>query len=158
MKILITGGAGFIGSHLAEHCSAEGWGVTVLDDLSNGQVENLALLSGGVQFTFRLGTIFNRELVDELVRSCDVVFHLAAAVGVRLIMNSPTSSILTNFEGLQSYWGPLKDIESASSSPQALKSMVRVPAYPSVRMATWCSEPRIKSAGVTLAAKQWTST
>ena len=101
MKILITGGAGFIGSHLAERLVGEGHTVTVLDDLSTGRRENLAALAGSNSLHFTEGTILDHDLVDELVADTDVIFHLAAAVGVKLIMDQPSRSILTNINGTE---------------------------------------------------------
>ena len=101
MNILITGGAGFIGSHLAELCLREGWSVSVLDDLSTGSFENIAHLKGLPKFEYTIDTVFNAPLVAELVDCCDVVFHLAAAVGVRLIVDSPVRTIETNVHGTE---------------------------------------------------------
>jgi UDP-glucose 4-epimerase len=101
MKVLITGGAGFIGSHLAERLVADGHSVTVLDDLSTGRIENLAALQRSATFRFVQGTILDAALVDDLVGAADVVFHLAAAVGVKLIMDEPSRSILTNINGTE---------------------------------------------------------
>lgn len=106
MRILITGGAGFIGSHLAERLLAEGHHVAVLDDLSTGQLSNL---DGPRQyqdrFSFTEGTILDRDLVGRMVDEADAVFHLAAAVGVRLILEEPSRSILTNVEGTERVLG-----------------------------------------------------
>lgn len=101
MKILITGGAGFIGSHLAERLVAEGHHVTVLDDLSTGRRENLSSLSGSNSLEFIEGTILDEDTVSRLVAQSDLVFHLAAAVGVQLIMDKPSQSILTNVTGTE---------------------------------------------------------
>src|ERR1019366_3662826 len=101
MKALITGGAGFIGSHLAERCLREGWSVSVLDDLSTGSFENIAHLKGRPDFEYTIDTVFNAPLVAELVDCCDIVFHLAAAVGVRLIVDSPVKTIETNVHGTE---------------------------------------------------------
>jgi UDP-glucose 4-epimerase len=101
MNILITGGAGFIGSHLAERCLREGWSVSVLDDLSTGSFENIAHLKGLSRFKYTIDTVFNAPLVAELVDGCDIVFHLAAAVGVRLIVDSPVRTIETNVHGTE---------------------------------------------------------
>ncbi|WP_320178751.1 NAD-dependent epimerase/dehydratase family protein [Roseovarius pacificus] len=101
MHILVTGGAGFIGSHLAERLILDGHTVTVLDDLSTGQLSNLAALTGQRGFKFVEGTILDRSLVAKLVEPADVVFHLAAAVGVKLIMDEPSRSILTNVAGTE---------------------------------------------------------
>lgn len=102
MNVLITGGAGFIGSHLAERCLREGWTVAVVDDLSTGSFENIAHLKGQKRFSYTIDTILNTPLIAELVDSCDIVFHLAAAVGVRLIMDSPVRAMETNVLGTES--------------------------------------------------------
>lgn len=101
MKILITGGAGFIGSHLSERLVAEGHSVTVLDDLSTGRRENLAALAGSNRFRLVEGSILDAGLVQRLTDECETVFHLAAAVGVKLIMDEPSRSILTNINGTE---------------------------------------------------------
>ncbi len=101
MRILITGGAGFIGSHLAERLIGDGNRVTALDDLSTGQLKNLKSLEDNADFTFVKGNILDRILVQDLVDQADVVFHLAAAVGVKLIMEEPSRSILTNVTGTE---------------------------------------------------------
>jgi UDP-glucose 4-epimerase len=96
MRCLITGGAGFIGSHLAEALQQEMSVVTVLDDLSTGSVENIQHLRGNPNFHLVIDTMMNRPLLAELVDQSDVIFHLAAAVGVRLIIESPVRTIETN--------------------------------------------------------------
>jgi len=101
MRILITGGAGFIGSHLAERLVAEGHRVTALDDLSTGRIKNLATLEGNPNFAFVKGDILDEEITRQLVQQADAVFHMAAAVGVKLIMNEPSRSILTNVRGTE---------------------------------------------------------
>ena len=101
MQVLITGGAGFIGSHLAERLVAEGHAVSVLDDLSTGRRENLAALEGRADFRFVQGSILDKALVERMVGEADLVFHLAAAVGVKLIMDAPGRSILTNVGGTE---------------------------------------------------------
>lgn len=99
MHYLITGGAGFIGSHLADRLIAEGQKVTVLDNLSTGKHENLKQLDGNHNFDLVVGTILNEYLVDKLVERCDAIFHLAAAVGVELVVNYPLESLGTNIKG-----------------------------------------------------------
>ena len=99
MKTLITGGAGFIGSHLAETLVQRGDDVTILDNLSTGRYENIAHLDGRSNVHVVTGTILNESLVDKLVERCDVVFHLAAAVGVELIIKQPLASMTTNIKG-----------------------------------------------------------
>ena len=101
MHILVTGGAGFIGSHLSERLIRDGHTVTVLDDLSTGQMSNLTALTDQPGFDFVEGSILNRALVAKLVKPAEVVFHLAAAVGVKLIMDEPSRSILTNVAGTE---------------------------------------------------------
>lgn len=96
---LITGGAGFIGSHLAEKLIGEGSRVIVLDDLSSGRVENLAALVGRAEFTFAEGSVMDRRLLGDLVARADVVFHLAATVGVLNIIRSPVETITNNIDG-----------------------------------------------------------
>jgi UDP-glucose 4-epimerase len=99
MKVLITGGAGFIGSHLAERLLARGDEVHLLDDLSTGSIENILLIKSHPNLTYHIDTIRNYRLTAELVDMCDIVYHLAAAVGVRLIVESPVSTIETNIRG-----------------------------------------------------------
>ena len=101
MNVLITGGAGFIGSHLAERCLAEGWRVSVLDDLSTGAMENIAHLKAQPDFSYCINSIFCEPLVAELVDRADAVFHLAEAVGVKLIMDNPVRTIETNVLGTE---------------------------------------------------------
>lgn len=99
MHYLITGGAGFIGSHLAERLLNEGHTVTVLDNLSTGKYENVSHLDGNSKFQLVVGSILNEYLVDKLVERCDAIFHLAAAVGVELIVKHPLESLTTNIKG-----------------------------------------------------------
>jgi UDP-glucose 4-epimerase len=101
MRYLITGGAGFIGSHLSETLIERGEEVFVLDDLSTGSVENIRHLKNNKRFHYVFDSIMNKHLLAELVDECDVVFHLAAAVGVRLIVESPVRTIETNVHGTQ---------------------------------------------------------
>lgn len=96
MRALITGGAGFIGSHLAQILLDDGYEVIILDDLSTGSMANLRPLKPDPRFQYVIDTVMNRSLLSELVDQSDVIFHLAAAVGVRLIMESPVRTIHTN--------------------------------------------------------------
>jgi UDP-glucose 4-epimerase len=96
MKYLITGGAGFIGSHLADALIARGDRVTIIDDLSTGSMRNIAHLRQVTQFQYVISTMLDLPLLAELVDDADAVFHLAAAVGVKLIVESPVRTIETN--------------------------------------------------------------
>ncbi len=101
MRVLITGGAGFIGSHLAEKLLSLGSHVTCIDDLSTGNLENLSAVREHPRLTFCKDTIFNRKFTAELVDAADVIFHLAAAVGVKRIVDFPVQTIETNVEGTE---------------------------------------------------------
>ena len=101
MHYLITGGAGFIGSHLAERLLGEGRRVTIIDDLCTGAVHNIEHLKNRLGFDYVIDTIFNRPLLAELIDECDAVIHLAASVGVRLIVQSPVRTIETNVKGTE---------------------------------------------------------
>lgn len=101
MRALITGGAGFIGSHLAEALLEQGHQVTVLDDLSTGSFDNIAHLKGRAGFRYTIDTVMNEPVLAELVDQCDVVYHLAAAVGVRLIVEAPVRTLETNVHGTE---------------------------------------------------------
>ena len=101
MRFLITGGAGFIGSHLAERLLDRGDRVVLLDNLSTGSVENIRHLKSSPSLQYHLDNIENRQLLAELVDDADVVVHLAAAVGVKLIVESPVRTIETNVNGTQ---------------------------------------------------------
>jgi UDP-glucose 4-epimerase len=100
-KALVTGGAGFIGSHLCELLLDEGWAVWALDDLSTGSLANVEQLGGNPDFHLVVDSVLNRAIVNELVHKCDVVYHLAAAVGVRLIVEQPVHTLVTNLEGTE---------------------------------------------------------
>jgi UDP-glucose 4-epimerase len=101
MKIVVTGGAGFIGSHLCERLIEMGHELVVLDDLSTGTRSNLKPLESSPKFEFIQGSILNMELVDSLITKADYVFHLAAAVGVFNIVNHPLDSLVTNIRGTE---------------------------------------------------------
>lgn len=101
MRALITGGAGFIGSHLAETLIDQGHRVSILDDLSTGQLENIAHLRGNPRFTCTIGSATDDGLVGDLIERADVVFHLAAAVGVKLVVERPVHTIETNVHGTE---------------------------------------------------------
>ena len=101
MRALITGGAGFIGSHLADRLLERGDQVVLLDDLSTGRLANIEHLNGRADAEFVLGSILNADLVDHVVSRVDTVFHLAAAVGVNLIVEKPLESLITNIRGTE---------------------------------------------------------
>jgi UDP-glucose 4-epimerase len=101
MKALLTGGAGFVGSHLAEALLAQGHQVIVLDDLSTGSMDNIAHLKGRPGFEYVINSVMNEPLTAELIDRSDVVFHLAAAVGVKLIVEAPVRTIETNVHGTE---------------------------------------------------------
>lgn len=101
MRVLVTGGAGFIGSHLTEALLEASHEVFVLDNLSTGSMENIVHLKGRPRFHYTIGSVFDDPLVAELVDRADVVFHLAAAVGVRLIVQQPVHTIETNVHGTE---------------------------------------------------------
>jgi UDP-glucose 4-epimerase len=100
-KALVTGGAGFIGSHLSELLLADGWEVYVLDDLSTGSIENVEHLRSDPAFHLVVDSVLSYTVVNELVYKCDVVYHLAAAVGVRLIVEQPVHTLVTNVRGTE---------------------------------------------------------
>ncbi len=99
MKVLITGGAGFVGSHLADKLIANGHEITVIDDLSTGKYSNVEHLEGSAGFRLIIDSVLNQPLLEELVRDADHVYHMASAVGVRLIMEQPVRTIETIFHG-----------------------------------------------------------
>ena len=101
MRILVTGGAGFIGSHLAEELLRRGHEVWALDDLSTGRLENLATFEREQRFRLIQGNVMEPELVQGLVAQCDRVFHLAAAVGVKYVLENPLRALLTNIRGTE---------------------------------------------------------
>ena len=120
MKVFITGGAGFIGSHLADALLAAGHQVSVLDDLSTGQMSNIDPLVGRRGFDYKIGSVIDEPLVVEMVDRSDVTVHLAAAVGVRLIVEQPVHTIETNVHGTEVVLGAVgrkkKKVVIASTS------------------------------------------
>lgn len=99
MNSLVTGGAGFIGSHLCERLIADGDSVAVMDDLSTGSLANLSNINDNPRFQFFQGSVTDRELVARCVSECDRIFHLAAAVGVKLVIESPLRALIVNTDG-----------------------------------------------------------
>jgi len=101
MVALVTGGAGFIGSHIAEELLKRGNRVFVIDDLSTGKMENISHLEGDEKFSFIQGSILNELLMERLVEQCDIIYHLAAAVGVEFVVRNPIKSIEINVLGTE---------------------------------------------------------
>lgn len=101
MKVLITGGAGFVGSHLADRLVADGHSVTILDNVSTGRLENLKQYEGHPNFECITGSVLDQKLLESTVNNADYIFHLAAAVGVFNIVNHPLSSLMTNIRGTE---------------------------------------------------------
>jgi UDP-glucose 4-epimerase len=101
MRVFITGGAGFVGSHLAETLLGRGDEVYVLDDLSTGSIDNIAHLKNHAKFHYTIDTVTNEPLLAEMLDRCDTVVHLAAAVGVKLIVEQPVRTIETNVHGTE---------------------------------------------------------
>ena len=101
MRVLITGGAGFIGSHLADAYLQRGDEVLIIDDLSTGTIENIRHLKNNPRFHYTIDSVHNQPVTAELVDQCDVLVHLAAAVGVKLIVESPVRTIETNVKGTE---------------------------------------------------------
>ncbi|UCD55452.1 MAG: GDP-mannose 4,6-dehydratase [Candidatus Omnitrophota bacterium] len=101
MKALVTGGAGFIGSHLSEALLKKKWKVYVIDNLSTGNIENIRHLENSKLFHFHIDDVTNEKVMKRLIKKVDVVFHLAAAVGVKYILDNPLDSIRTNVRGTE---------------------------------------------------------
>jgi UDP-glucose 4-epimerase len=101
MKVLITGGAGFVGSHLSDALLERGDEVAILDNLSTGSIDNIAHLKGHARFSYTIDAVENERLLAELIDAADVVVHLAAAVGVKLIVEQPVHTIETNVHGTE---------------------------------------------------------
>ncbi|MCY3915931.1 MAG: GDP-mannose 4,6-dehydratase [Chloroflexi bacterium] len=101
MRALITGGAGFVGSHLAERLLSSGYQVTVIDNLSTGQLRNIRCMMPNPNFSYAVEDIRNIHVIDRLVSECDIIFHLAAAVGVRNIIDRPINTIEVNIGGTE---------------------------------------------------------
>ena len=122
MKILVTGGAGFVGSHLCERLIEDGHVVTALDNFSTGRASNLSGLAGVKGFSLIEGSILDSEVLNSLILKTDYIFHLAAAVGVFNIVNNPLSSLLTNIRGTEN----VLSIASSTKTPVFLTSSSEV--------------------------------
>ena len=122
MRILVTGGAGFIGSHLCERLIKEGHVVTAIDNFSTGRAANLANLKGVDNFTLVEGSILDSDILMTLIRNSDYIFHLAAAVGVFNIVNNPLASLLTNIRGTEN----VLDVAFKAKTPVFLTSSSEV--------------------------------
>jgi len=101
LRAFVTGGAGFIGSHLCERLLESGWDVSVIDDLSTGRLSNIGAISDNAKFQFVEGSVRDAKVMEGLAGECDVIFHLAAAVGVQLIVDRPVHTIETNIHGTE---------------------------------------------------------
>ena len=119
-RVLITGGAGYIGSHLADTLLARGYQVLVLDNLSTGSLDNIRHNLEREDYEFLNASILERDVVDEMVRASDLVFHLAATVGVKHVMEDPLQGVMTNVTGtehvIQACWRHMKRLLVASTS------------------------------------------
>jgi UDP-glucose 4-epimerase len=122
MKILVTGGAGFIGSHLCERLVADGHTVTAIDNYSTGRISNLKSLANSTRFKSIEGSILNGNVLNPLIENADYVFHLAAAVGVFNIVNNPLDSLLTNIRGTEN----VLEAAYSSSTPVFITSSSEV--------------------------------
>lgn len=122
MRILVTGGAGFIGSHLCERLVSEGHSVTTIDNFATGSLSNLGKIAENKNFTLVTGSILDSEVLNPLIQNADYVFHLAAAVGVFNIVNNPLASMLTNIRGTEN----VLEAANASKIPVFLASSSEV--------------------------------
>ena len=155
MVYLITGGAGFVGSHLAERLLDRGDEVLLMDNLSTGSMENIRHLKRYDRMHYFLEPVENRQLLAELVDEADVIFHLAAAVGVKLIVESPVRTIETNVNGMQLV------LEAACRKRKLFlplpppRCMGRTRRYLFMRTPTWCWGQRQKGVGAMPPQRRW---
>ena len=101
MRALVTGGAGFIGSHLCDSLLDKKWTVDVIDNLSTGSIDNIKHLKGKKRFHFHIDSVTNEKIMEQLIKKSDIIFHLAAAVGVKYVLDNPLDSIKTNVRGTE---------------------------------------------------------
>lgn len=137
VRVLITGGAGFVGSHLAEHLLSLGDEVLSVDDLSTGSIENLDHLKGRPGFQHRTGNVMDVSAMAEHVDRCDAIVHLAAAVGVRLIVESPVRTIETNIRGTEIILGLAAKKKKLVLIPPRPRFTASPPRFPSAKTTTW---------------------
>jgi UDP-glucose 4-epimerase len=149
MRVLITGGAGFIGSHLAEALLEARHEVFVLDDLSTGSIDNIAHLKGRPGFHYTIDSVFNDHLVAEMLDRADTIFHLAAAVGVKLIVQEPVRTIETNVHGTEVI------LRHAAKKKKLVFIASTSEVYGKTPIWSWAR--RRGTAGPTRAARRWTS-
>ena len=121
MRFLITGGAGFIGSHLSEDLLAAGHSVVAIEDLSTGRMKNVESVSNNKGFQLVVESITNTTVMDRLVSECDIIVHLAAAVGVELIVRSPVHTIETNVMGTENVLRTARRYRKKYLLPQHLR-------------------------------------
>jgi UDP-glucose 4-epimerase len=122
MQILVTGGAGFIGSHLCERLVNDGHTVIALDNFSTGRASNLSTLVSSSKFTLVEGSILDSKVLNPIIKDADYVFHFAAAVGVFNIVNNPLDSLLTNIRGTEN----VLEVAHSSSTPVFITSSSEV--------------------------------
>lgn len=160
MKNLITGGAGFIGSHLAESLLKRKEEVAIIDNLSTGSMENIEHLKGDPKFSFHIDTIMNESLMKRLVKECDVVYHMAAAVGVKYIIDNPLESLQTNVKGTEIVLEMANAMGKKKSSSLRLRKFTARTGPESAssrRMTTGCSALRRSRDGAIRAQRPWTN-
>ena len=164
MRVLITGGAGFVGSHLADACLLRGDQVFVIDDLSTGSIDNIEYLKRHPYFHYTIDRVQNERVTAELVDRVDMVYHLAAEVGVRRVIDSPISTIENNVQATEVVFaaaakkGKRVLFTSTSEATTASRgSSASAPTFPTARTATssWARRPR--DAGATPAPRRSTS-
>ena len=153
MKALITGGAGFIGSHLAESLISAGHEVTAIDNLSTGSLANLAGFSDQDNFRLVIDDVRNSEAVHVLIEQCDVVYHLAAAVGVQLIVDQPVRTIETNIHGTEVVLSVANKFRKKILIASTSEVSARVRRSPSRRTTTQYSARPVSRAGPTPARR-----
>jgi len=137
MRVLITGGTGFIGSHLTEALLSRGDEVLILDDLSTGSKENIRHLTNAPKLSYWIDSVMNKALLAELVDESDIVVHLAAAVGVRLIVESPVRTIETNIKGTELVLEAALKKKKKVLLPRRRRFMARVRTFPSAKTGIW---------------------